>query len=346
MIFEPLYIIKLIITEIHKRNFHSGLHFTLNTLRQFIWLIHPRPLIKSVIHHCLVCTRDRAKRATQLMANLPHQRVIRPERAFSDCGVDYAGPLQVRMAGGRGIRSQLCYICVFVCCAVKAVHLEIVTSLTTDAFIAAFKRFCFMRGFPGRLYSDCGTNFKGASRELNSAFEKAMNSTEFQNLIAKDRIQWNFNSPAAPHFGGLWEAAVKSMKIRLVKIFGNRTPTYEELTTAIYQISAMLNSRPLTPVTDDINDLNVLTPGHFLIGGSFTSIPAPSLFELNYNRLSRWQQMQQLTEVFWTRWSNDYLLNLQRRVKWQNLKDSIIKGQMVLLRKPNLPPTKWLLGRI
>ncbi|XP_043475869.1 uncharacterized protein LOC122507309 [Leptopilina heterotoma] len=196
------------------------------------------------------------------------------------------------------------------------------------------------------MYSDCGTNFQGASKELRVAFESAVESVEFKNIIAKDRIQWRFNPPAAPHFGGLWEASVKSMKAKLVKLFGSSTPTYEELSTAIYQISAILNSRPLTPITEHIDDLNVLTPAHFLIGGSFSAIPQPSLCHLKQNQLSRWQHMLQCTESFWNQWLNDYLRTLQQRFKWQDVEDSIIVGQMVLLRRPNVPPTKWVLGRI
>lgn len=346
VILKSHYAIKLLIKEIHERCFHGGLQLTLSIVRQSMWIIHPRPLIKSIIHHCLICTRDRAKKPTQLMANLPHHRVVKPIRAFTDCGLDYAGPMQVRMAGGRGHRAQSCYIAVFVCCAVKAVHLEVVTDYTSKAFIAAFRRFSSLRGQPKQLYSDCGTNFIGSNRELRQAFQMAIESSEFQNLIANDRIDWNFNPPAAPHFGGLWESAVKSMKIRLVKIFGNRTPTYEELVTAVYQISAIMNSRPLMPITDHVDDLNILTPGHFLIGGPFTSIPEPSLINLKQNQLNRWQQMQQLLEIFWKRWSTDYLQTLQQRNKWQNVEESVLLGQMVILRKPNLPPTKWLLGRI
>lgn len=92
------------------------------------------------------------------------------ETAFIDCGIDYAGPLQVRMTGGRGNRSQNCYIAVFVCFAIKAIHLEIVTNYTSSAFIAAFQRFVSLRGLPQRMHSDCETNFQGASKELHIAF--------------------------------------------------------------------------------------------------------------------------------------------------------------------------------
>ena len=88
----------------------------------------------------------------------------------------------------------------------KAIYLELVTDYTTEAFIAAFNRFVSRRGLPVRMYSDCGTNFRGADRVLQSAVRVPYDSTEFRELLAKDCVSWNFNPPAAPHFGGLWEA--------------------------------------------------------------------------------------------------------------------------------------------
>lgn len=122
------------------------------------------------------------------MANLPSKRITRPPRAFTDCGVDYAGPLQVRLWSGRGYQSFPSYIVIFVCFAVKAVHIELVASYSTAAFIAAFKRFTSRRGNPSRMYSDCGTNFRGADRELHIAFEQAYKSSELNDLLANDRI--------------------------------------------------------------------------------------------------------------------------------------------------------------
>ena len=337
---------KLLIEYIHDRCEHGGLKLTLNTLRQTFWVLNPRPQVKSVIFNCLTCAKVRAKLSTQIMANLPPRRVLRPPRVFTDCGVDYAGPLRLRLASARGHKSHAGYIVIYVCFAIKAVHLEIATDYTSEAFIASFQRFVSRRGYPSRMYSDCGTNFKGADRELHEAFEKACNGSEFQSLLANNKVAWHFNATLAPHFGGLWEAGVRSVKGHLKKILKDKTPTYEELSTLLCQIEAALNSRPLGPLHNNIEDFATLTPGHFLAGGSLVAIPQPSLIELNVNRLSRWQMIQQCYELFWRRWSEDYLQSLQQRSKWPFEQENIKVGQMVLLSQPNLPPTKWPVGRI
>ena len=188
--------------------------------------------------------------------------------------------------GGRGHKSHHCYIVLFVYFVIKAIHLKIATDYFVEAFISAFKKFTCRRGLPSRMYSDCGTNFRGADRELHEAFVKACNESDFQNMLAHDKITWHFHPPAAPHFGGLWEAGVRSVKGHLKKILDDKTPTIDELVTLLYQIETALNSRPLGPLHDHIDDFESLTPGHFLMGGNLTAIPQPSVSELNVNRLS------------------------------------------------------------
>ncbi|XP_070518846.1 uncharacterized protein [Cardiocondyla obscurior] len=229
---------------------------------------------------------------------------------------------------------------------IKAVHLEISTNYSTEAFIAALQRFISRRGTPAKLISDYGTNFRGAEQELRRSADAICKEKTVQEFITNKRITWQFNPPADPHFGGLWEAGVKSVKGHLKRIMGDKTPTLEELSTLLCQIEAALNSRPLGPLTDNIDDLRVLTPGNFLTGDALTAIPQPSLIEVPKNRLSRWQDIQQCMERFWVQWSSDYLQSLQQRTKWRVEQENVKPGQMVLLRQPNLPPTKWLIGRI
>ena len=340
------HVAKILVLEAHRRCFHGGISLTLSTLRNSVWLIQGRKSVKSLVYRCVACTRIRAELPTQLMGSLPAARVQRPSRAFVECGVDYAGPVAVRMAGGRGARAQPGYIALFVCMATKAVHLEIVTSCSTPAFLAAFDRFCSRRGLPRTMHSDRGTNFQGADREMRAAYQAAITDKEVRARVAEDRIEWKFIPPAAPHFGGLWEAGVKVMKHHLKRVLGKSTPTYEELATLLCRIEASMNSRPLAPLNDDIESLDVLTPAHFLIGGPLTALPMPPLLDTATNRLSRWQAIQQMLERFWRLWSQDYVKSCQHRSKWLVPTAPIQVGQIVLLRNPNLPPTKWDLGRI
>lgn len=152
--------------------------------------------------------------------------------------------------------------------------------------------------------------------------------------------------PRSPHHGGLWEAAVKAVKRHLMRITKGTHLRYEEFHTLLVQIEAILNSRPLTPISSDPEDLISLTPGHFLIGSPLTAYPEPDIIQIPMNRLSRWQHIEQLRQQFWRRWSQEYLHQCQQRNKWQFHNMSIHVGQMVILKEDNIPPLNWSLGRI
>ena len=153
----------------------------------------------------------------------------------------------------------------FVCFSTKACHLEAVSDLTTDAFIAALRRFVSRRGKPAVIQSDNGTNFVGADKELRTLLAQENSQTQLVEAMATQGITWKFIPPGSPHFGGLWEAAVKSAKHHLRRIFQEAFLSYEELSTVLCQIEAQLNSRPLCPLNEDHTCTNYFTPGHFLI---------------------------------------------------------------------------------
>lgn len=181
------------------------------------------------------------------MGDLPSQRITQ-SRPFSHTGCDYAGPFCIKLSKGRKPKTAKAYICLFVCMATKAIHLELVSDLTSDAFLAAFRRFVSRRGFCSNVYSDNGTNFQGARRCLNE-MHKLVISEAYNEVIAaslaKDNVTWHFIPPSSPHFGGLWEAGVKSVKFHLRRVIGATILTFEEMYTVLTQIEAVLNSRPL-----------------------------------------------------------------------------------------------------
>ncbi|XP_018577393.1 uncharacterized protein LOC108915756 [Anoplophora glabripennis] len=147
--------------------------------------------------------------------------------------------------------------------------------------------------------------------------------------------------------GGLWEAAVKSMKFHAKRVISHAHLTYEELYTVFVQIEGILNSRPITPLSDDPTDLLPLTPSHFLIGDVLNSIPEIDIRNVPDNRLSHYQRTQQIVQHFWKRWSCEYLSTLQQRPKWRFHKSNDLQiGDLVLLKNENTPPMRWPLGRI
>lgn len=159
-------------------------------------------------------------------------------------------------------------------------------------------------------------------------------------------IEWQFITPYSPSQGGLWEAAVRSMKSHLLKIIGDRTMSYPDLCTLTAKIEACLNSRPMNAISDDPNDLGALTPGHFLIGESIVSPYHPPVENIMDNRLDALEMIQKFEQVFWRRWQTEYLNELQKRNKWKSMERNLKTGDLVIIINNQLPPSLWQLARV
>lgn len=330
---------------LHWKYHHAGAQALVSISRQTVWIVDVRSVATKVVHDCLRCFRMRPRLREQIMGDLPSSRVS-CTRPFLVSGVDFCGPFSTTLKT-RGCRTTKSYMAVFVCFSTKAVHLEIVSDLTTNGFMAALRRFIARRGICRHLYCDNATNFVGARNELADLKQKFYSQTtqsSMSRVCAEDGIEFHHIPPRSPHFGGLWESAVKSAKSLLIRSCSPFSFTFEELATVAAEIEAILNSRPLTPLTSDPNDEQVLTPGHFLIGTSLTSFEEPDITKIS--RLNRWQQLTSIRQHFWKRWSREYLSQLQYRHKWNTTSADIQPGTMVLVSDDNLPPLKWLLGRI
>lgn len=336
------HVTSLLIRFYHLSYLHAGPKLILSMIRQRFWILSARDAIRRSIFTCVTCTRHRAQHPKPVMGNLPISRV-QPHRPFLHVGMDYGGPFLVKASRYRKLTPTKIYLALFICMSVKAVHVEIVSDLSTEAFLAALDRFVARRGIPSDLYSDCGTNYVGAARQLKSLFENEVVQNKVSTHIP---CNWHFNPPAAPHFGGLWEAAIKSFKFHLKRVIGIQVLTYEEFLTLAARIESILNSRPLTPLSSDPNDLNALTPGHFLIGQPLSTLPETNTIHVPMNRLTRWQLIRQMHQSFWKRWAHEYLSNLQVRQKWTKKDDNLQIGDLVIVEAPTRPPTEWRLGRV
>lgn len=276
------------------------------------------------------------------MGELPSSRVC-PSRPFSQVGIDYAGPLIIKTSSRRNAPPSKCYIAIFICMATKAIHIEVISSLSSSAFLAALQRFVARRGLPSQISSDCETNFQVLPKELRRILSNSVNQNLFSHVIP---CQWNFNPPATPHFGGLWEAAVKSMKHHLKRVIGTQILNFEEMCTLTQRVEPILNSRLITPQSTDPNDFRALTPRHFLIGAPLLVLPEHDKEEVPINRLTRWQLLDQFHHSIWKRLSTDYLRSLQVKNKWYKNQQNIKVGDLVLVHAPNIPSTHWKMGRI
>lgn len=338
-----------IIKQKHVKCKHGGPKLTESVFRQKYWISDSQRAIKSVLHHCIDCFKTKPRPMQQYMADLPANRVNAVEKPFSNTALDYTGCISIKLAGGRGHKSQKAYISIFVCMATKAIHLELVSELTAAAFIAAFRRFVARRGAVRNLYSDNGTNFVSANKILqeNADIEEEEYHAEVCNELRKNDTKWHFSPAGAPHFNGLAEAAVKTVKMHLLKTIGDTKLTYEEMCTLLAQIEACVNSRPLCQLSSSPDDISALTPAHFLVGESLVAPPEPNHLESNVNWLTRWQRVQRMAQYFWSRWQADYLNQLQMRSKWLNKNaNGPNVNELVLIRDENLPSTQWKRARV
>lgn len=338
----------LIIDHAHKLNLHAGPLSTHAFIRQSFWIMDGRNAVRIRLAKCNRCFTCKPRPVIQPMADLPLDR-CQVSAPFYKVGVDYAGPFSITTGRIRGARVTKAYVCAFVCFTTKAVHLELASDLTTPCFIAAYRRFISRRGNSAMIFSDNGTNFVGAHREFND-LARLLTSDHHQTTIISTAssvgTDWRFIPPSAPHFGGLWEATVKATKHHLRRVMGTQLLTYEEFTTLLTQIEAILNSRPLCPMSADPSDLSVLTPGHFLIQRPLTDPPIADLTFNIGNRLKRWQLLEHARDAFWKRWQVEYLHNLQQRSKWLGPATTISPGTMVLIKSSQAPALSWPLGRI
>ncbi|XP_058456427.1 uncharacterized protein LOC131433839 [Malaya genurostris] len=337
-----------LIRYLHQTNLHSSQRSLLAIVRQRYWPLRAKNIIRKVIYQCIPCYRLKPTTSTQLMGDLPDYRV-QPSFPFTRTGLDFAGPFNIR--GNHKLRNAQItkgYICVFVCMATRALHLEAVSDLTSEAFLGALQRFVSRRGLIENLYSDNATNFEGANNELRrlaELFRDEQHCRDLDTFCTQRGIKWSFIPPRSPHFGGIWEAGVKSVKRHLMRILAEHNLSFEQFSTVLTQIEAILNSRPLTPTSDDPNDVRAITPAHFLIGREFQAIPEPSYQQIHPGRLSKWQFVQDLKQKFWNLWMTHYLHELQQRQK--DFKITTFKiGALVLVVDDNVPPLQWMLARI
>nr|XP_026493409.1 uncharacterized protein LOC113398738 [Vanessa tameamea] len=323
---------KILFDLMHKKLLHAGPQLPLASVRQTYWPLGGRNLSKLVVKNCVTCFRYKAQYTQPIMGQLPTARTTL-EFPFLHTSVDYVGPILIADRLGRGCKLIKSYLCIFVCLSIKAVHLELVTSLTKKAYIAALNRFIAHRGKPRTILSHNGTNFVGACNKLNTFLQ----SSNLDSCIAQEGIEFSFTPPYSPHFNGVAEAALRSIKHHLMRLLHQAHFTYEELYPCLTQIESILNSRPLTPLSSDPLGFSAFTPAHFLIGQPLKSVPYPQLEEISVGRLERFQRVEQLKQHFWNRYHKEYIHLLQQKTKWTTSSSDIKIGSLVLIKEKALP---------
>lgn len=342
------YVATLFIRHHHFRVQHQGRHFTEGAVRASgLWIVGAKRAISSVVFKCVVCRRLRGKLEQQQMADLPQER-LKQEPPFTYVGLDVFGPWEVvtrRTRGGSANSKR--WAVLFTCMSTRAVHIEVIETMSASSCINALRRFFAIRGPARQLRSDRGTNFVGANSNLKAATEAEEESVN--TYLSSQRCTWVFNPPHASNMGGSWERMIGTARRILDSMLlqaGRSKVTHEVLCTFMAEVTAIINSRPLIPVSSDSEAPLILTPAMLLTQKSGTP-PAPPADSSEASLLRhQWKRVQALAETFWARWRREYLSVLQARQKWHAKKPNLKEGDIVLLKDKQARRNEWSIGRV
>ena len=331
----------LIVRHYHETSGHTGVEHVLSLTRERFWPINARATVKKIVNSCFSCRKRHASPGIQKMSDLPTDRVQPDRPPFTYVGIDCFGPFVVK----RGRADVKRYGIVFTCLTIRAIHIEVLHSMDTHSFINSFRRFVARRGLPELVRSDNGTNFVAGNRELREAIDD-WNEQKINEFMVQRNIKWIFNPPSASHQGGVWERCIRSIRKILNHLTKEQRLDDENLATLMCEIEAIVNSRPITKVSDDPRDLQPLTPNHLLLLRKGPQLP-PGVFTSDeiYSR-RRWRQVQHLANTFWRRWIREYLPQLQERQKWFHKTRNLSVDDIVLVVDDRCTRSTWPLGRI
>ena len=335
------HVTSLIIRKVHAINGHVGSNQVLAHTREKFWIVRGRAAIRNILNKCIACRRQHGSLCKQQMADLPRDRVIGNSPPFTIVGVDYFGPLNVKVGRAQCKR----YGCLFTCLTTRAVHIEIAHSLTTDSFLAAFNRFCSRRGRPDKVYSDNGTNLTSGDAELKASI-KEWNNSKISRELLQQEVEWHFSPPHGSHHGGVWERMIRSVRSILKALIKEQLLTDESLLTFMTETEKIINDRPITQVSGDSRDPDALTPNHLLLLKPNSCYPVGIFNKDDLSNRRWWRQAQYLANVFWKRWLKEYLPTLQIRQKWQRPNRNVKVGDIVLIADENVPRGQWPMGRV
>ncbi|UYV84066.1 hypothetical protein LAZ67_X001042, partial [Cordylochernes scorpioides] len=324
------HVVTCLIREFHLKHCHAGVQILSAKLRENYWILNSRRSIRSVVSQCAKCRRFSSKPVKTIPIHLPLDRV-RDATAFEILGVDLAVPLYLK-------NKTKAWIVQFTCAVFRAIHLELVTSLSTEAFIQDLRKFIARRGRPTVIYSDNGTNFVGANNAL-----RALNWKKIvldQNL---HKINWKFIPPTAAWWGGWWERLIRSIKDLLVRILGHSSVYYEEMSTILCDVDATINSRPLTYIHEDSDGLIPLSPSMFLHDSKYVGVP--DLDKLDSKKFQdRYRHCQRLREALRSRFRSEYLGQLVQKANERTPKLSV--GVVVIVKVEDKRRLHWPMARI
>ncbi len=338
---------KLVVLSIHHQQLHSGVNSTLTAVRQRFWIPRARQLLRKLLRKCVICRKQGGKPYTiPDPPPLPKWR-LEDSPPFTVTGVDFTGALYVKTSSAE----TKAYVCLFTCANTRAIHLEVVEDLSEETFLKAFRRFVSRRSLPRKMVSDNATTYLSSAEEL----KRLLNSVNLKETLSRRGCDWIFIPKRAPWYGGFWERLIGLTKNALKKVLGRAQVTLSDLQTIIVELEAILNDRPLTYVSADIDDEEALTPSHLLNGRRITSLPHENvddedIDDPDYGNLTemtrRARRQALLLQHFRNRWKTEYLTSLREFHKTTgNNKQTINIGDIVLVHDDK-PRVNWKLAVI
>ncbi|XP_058827460.1 uncharacterized protein LOC131687395 [Topomyia yanbarensis] len=316
----------IIIMWYHHKFLHGNRETVINEMLQRFHVSCLRVVVRSVTRECQQCKIRKAKPSVPRMSPLPAARLGAFFRPFTFVGLDYFGPMTIRVGRSNVKR----WVALFTCLSIRAVHLEVVHSLSTESCKMAIRRFVARRGSPSEIYSDNATNFLGACNELRSEI-KSINES-LAETFTNASTRWLFIPPSAPHMGGAWERMVRSVKTAFYAMTTTKLPTEEMFGTVLVEAEGIVNSRPLTFLALDEGNQESLTPNHFLLMSSNGVVQTQrKIYESNAICRSDWDHCRRMVDLFWRRWIREYLPVISRRTKWFGEVRSVKQGDLVII---------------
>lgn len=325
-------ITKLLIQHYHEQYNHVNTETVVNELRQKFYVAHLRQAVKESVRDCMFCRVHYAKPVVPRMGNLPPARTALRSLLFSRTGMDYFGPVEVSV----GRRKEKRWVCLFTCLTVRAIHIEIVSSLDMNSCMMCVQMFVKRRGTPVEMWSDNATCFKATAKE----WERMQGTFPM--------VKFNFIPPGAPNFGGCWERMIRTVKSNINRMLQGRSLTDEILRCTLVEAEWIVNSHPLTHVPVALDNPEALTPNHLIHGSSngekYNGPPIPEAFVGQFIRKS-YRNAQQMVDHFWKRFQLEVIPILNIRTQWHARAEPMKVGDLVQVADDNRRGC-WRLGRV
>jgi hypothetical protein len=333
-------VVERIVWSAHKEDAHQGLEHTHCRLRERWWIVKGRQRVKAILSRCMKCKILKARPGTQVMSDLPECR-LNVAQVFADTGVDLCGPFVVK-SGRQGVKT---WVVIYTCMRVRAVWLDYVKAIDVKSFLDSIMRFHAIYPSVKCFHADQGTNIRGCANLLRQMDEEW--KSQLMEASASKSLEWKWSPPHAGHYGGCWERLVAVVKATL-KGMPVEDMTVERFRTMLAIASGIMNRRPITKVSSDKDDDEVLTPMHFLFPGGYPFVKShgvlPQIPDGGSSLRRSHDELRPVVEAVWRRWMREYVPMLQRRSKWLTRMRPLSIGDVVLMVDEIQPRERWNLA--